>query len=318
MIAGMDVGIVYDERYLAHDTGPGHPERADRLRAIVEKLTADGLLDRVKRIDAKPAEVDAVTAIHGPRYVERVAEECERAPGYLDSLDTPICPESYETALLSAGGAIAAADAVMAGEVNRAFSMGRPPGHHAEKVQAMGFCLFNNIAIAAEHLVRRHGVERVAIVDFDVHHGNGTQHAFEDRGDVLFASTHEHPRFQFPGTGFEHETGNGAGAGVTLNVALLPGTGDAEARVAYEQKVLPKLDEFKPQVLMISAGFDAEADDPLGGLSWTADTFDWLTRELCAVADRHAEGRIVSTLEGGYNLASLARCVATYLTALLD
>ncbi len=318
MIAGMSVGLVYDERYLTHDTGHGHPERADRLRAIMEKLTEDGLLERLMRIEAKLAAVDAITAIHSPEYVERVAEQCASAPGYLDSLDTPICPASYEVALLSAGGAIAAADTVMAGTVQRAFSMGRPPGHHAERSQAMGFCLFNNIAIAAEHLVRAHGMERVAIVDFDVHHGNGTQHVFDQRGDVLFVSTHEHPRFQFPGTGFEHETGNGDGAGATLNVTLLPGTGDAEAREAYEKQVLPRLEAFEPQVLLISAGFDAEADDPLGGLAWTTDTFDWLAGKLCEVADRHAGGRVVSTLEGGYNLASLARCVSTYLRALLN
>jgi len=192
----------------------------------------------------------------------------------------------------------------------------RPPGHHAERDHAMGFCLFNNIALAAEHLVRRHGLERVAIADFDVHHCNGTQHTFYERADVLVASMHEHPRFQFPGTGFEHDTGSGDGCGATVNVALLPGSGDDLAYSAFNETILPAVERFEPQFMLISAGFDAIYNDPLGGLSLTHECFVWMAEQLRDAAARHCDGRIVSILEGGYNLDSLARCVSEHIDVL--
>ena len=314
----MNVGIVLDERFTRHDTGPAHPERPDRLRAITTHLTETGLRDKLDSIEPVSATVDQIAAIHPTAYIDRVREACETGAPVMDCPDTPICAESYALALDSAGSAIRCVDAVMSGEHSGAFSFGRPPGHHAEKSQAMGFCLFNNIAVAAAHAIAAHGHERVAIVDFDVHHGNGTQQAFYDRGDVFFASCHEHPRFQYPGTGFEHETGNGDGVGTTLNAPLLPGSGDAEARAAFTDKLLPALEKFAPQLLLVSAGFDADARDPLGNLNWSTDTFAWMTGRLIDLAQTHCRGRMVCVLEGGYNLEALSQGVGSVLGEMSD
>lgn len=316
--APRQLGLVHDKRYLDHDTGHGHPERADRLRAVMDRLESGGLLDTVTALGPRKAEPKELARVHSASYIDRVSLNCAQGATFMDSLDTPVCPDSYDVARLAAGGLLAAVDAVMAGDLTRAMCLPRPPGHHAEFDQAMGFCLFNNVAVAAAHLVGPHLLDRVAIVDFDVHHGNGTQHLFETRSDILFCSAHEHPRSQFPGTGFEYETGTGPGEGFTVNVPLMPRTGEDEAKAAFEGVILPKLDAYKPQFLLISAGFDAEADDPLGNLNWKPQTFDWITRRLGEVADKHCGGKIVSTLEGGYDLDSLARCVSVHLEALRD
>jgi acetoin utilization deacetylase AcuC-like enzyme len=312
----MALGLIYDDRFLAHDTGPGHPERADRLRAIIERLQRDGTLDKLRRLPFEPATIEAIERVHDASYIDRVRVACEEGRAHMDSPDTPICPPSYDIARLAVGGVLAATDAVMAGDVASAFCAVRPPGHHAERAQAMGFCLFNNIAIAAEHLIQRHGLRRVAIVDFDVHHGNGTQHTFEHRADVLFLSCHEHPRFQYPGTGFAKEHGKGRGHGSTHNVPLMPGADDRAAREAFEHHFLPELQSFHPDALLISAGFDAADGDPIGGLTWTADGFRWITDRLRESADHLCGGRIISVLEGGYNLDRLADGVAVHLDAL--
>ena len=313
----MAVGLIYHEAFLKHETGPTHPERPARLRAIMDRMAASGRLAALTELPFDAALPETLGVLHAPQYINRVRDACELGADHMDSLDTPICPASFESALLAVGGVRRAADAVMAGEVASAFCALRPPGHHAEKRMAMGFCLFANIALAAEHLVREHGLERVAILDFDVHHGNGTQHLFEERADVLFLSSHEHPRFQFPGTGFEHENGYGEGVGVTMNVPLLPGTGDDAFRNAYTQKLLPKLDSYRPQFILVSAGFDAHAADPLGGLDVTFEAFDWLTQQIIDAARRHCDGRIVSVLEGGYDLQALGECVDRHVGVLL-
>lgn len=315
----MSLGLIFDPRFCDHDTGGSHPERPDRLRAIIQRLDQGELAGRFERLAFEPCgNTDTLARVHDADYIEHVHERCAAGAPYLDSMDTPVCRASYDIACLAVGGALAAADAVMAGQVQRAFCAVRPPGHHAERSLAMGFCLFNNIAIAAEHLAAAHGIKRIAIVDFDVHHCNGTQHSFEHRADVLVVSSHEHPKFQFPGTGYEHENGVGEGLGATVNAPLLPGTDDAVMREAFESRLLPAIDAFKPQVLLVSAGFDAAAADPLGGLQWSNDAYGWITDRLVEIADRHSDGRIVSFLEGGYSLEALADGVELHLQRLSD
>lgn len=325
----MAVGFAYDERFLDHDTGGGHPERRERLPALVEALTERGLVQRMRAMDFGTLPTERLHHVHDPLYVEQVRDAFAEGVRQLDP-DTLISEASYDVARLASGAAVAAADAVMGrsgdgeagdsgdgGGLKRAFCAMRPPGHHAEHDRAMGFCLFNHIAVAADHLVRAHGLERVAIVDFDVHHGNGTQHTFEERADVLFVSIHQDPRTIFPGTGFAEETGRGAGEGFTLNVPMPPGSGDRDYREAFEGKVLPKVEAYEPQVLLISAGFDAAREDPLGQIELTDAAFAWMTQQLAALADRFAGGRIISLLEGGYDLQALGRDAATHVEALL-
>jgi acetoin utilization deacetylase AcuC-like enzyme len=236
--------------------------------------------------------------------------------GVLDQGDTPVSPISHEIALLSLGSALRAADAVMKNQVQRAFSAARPPGHHAEPQNAMGFCLFCNIAIAARYIQQIYGVEKIAIVDFDVHHGNGTQAAFEADPSVLFISLHQHPRTCYPGSGYAYEIGCDAGRGFTMNIPFDPGSDDDDYLRAIEQRVVPKLNEFRPQLLMISAGFDAHREDPLAQISLSDECFELMTRSLVAVANRHCDGKIVSILEGGYNLHALGRSVVRHLIGL--
>ena len=310
-------GLIYDERFLLHDTGAGHPERAGRLKAIVQRLKEDGAWDKLLHIPAEPAELKWIHRLHDERYVARLRSACERGDAIIDTADCPICPRTYEIALLAAGGALAGVDAIMQGRVANAFCALRPPGHHAERSSAMGFCFFGNVALAADYTIARHDVQRVAIVDFDVHHGNGTQHLLEERSDVLFISLHEHPDYLYPGTGFAEETGIGEGEGFTINLPIVPPAGDAEYRRLFETRVIPALDEFKPQFIVVSAGFDAAMDDPLAHMEVTAEGFAWMTRALLAAAKRHAGGRLLSCLEGGYDLNNLAAGVSAHMRELM-
>lgn len=312
----MNIGWIYHDDYLTHETGPGHPERPDRLRALVEAYEKAGLDEQVTRIAPRPVDPHELHAIHDPEYVKRVARACAAGERFMDTADTVICPVSYDVARLAVGGVLAAMRQVMDGKLDRSFATVRPPGHHAEHDSATGFCLFNSIAIAADAAVREYDLQRVAVVDFDVHHGNGTQHAFERRADVLFISIHQDPRTLYPGSGFEHERGIGDGEGYTLNIPMAPGSGDADYRRAFNDKILPTLDDYKPQLLLIDVGFDAAAEDPLANINLTADMFAWMTRRLGDIADQHSGGRVVSALEGGYDLGALARCGVAYLHAL--
>ncbi len=313
----MKVGLIHDGRCMAHDTGYGHPERAERMKALIGHFDDIGLTEKLVRLEFEAAGVEVMGRIHSPQYVERVRQSIETGKSHIDTPDVPVCAASWEVACLGVGGMIRACDAVTSGEVNRAFCAMRPPGHHAEYDKAMGFCLFNNVAIGADYLLEKDGINRVAIVDFDVHHGNGTQHAFERRKDVLFISLHEHPRFQYPGMGFEHETGEGKGEGYTLNVPLMPESNDATVKRVFEEKVLPALETYEPDVVMVSAGFDAATADPLGHLEFTREGYEYMTRELVGIANRFAKGRIISTLEGGYDLHALADCAAGHVETLL-
>jgi acetoin utilization deacetylase AcuC-like enzyme len=313
----MATGLIYHDDFLKHDPGAGHPERSDRLRAIVRGLREAGLWDRVNHLPFQACGIDEIALVHDRRYIDRVRNACEASETHIDSPDSAISPASYQVALLAAGGLLAAADAVAASRVRNAFCAVRPPGHHAERARSMGFCLFNNIAIAAEHLIQRRGVKRVAIVDFDVHHGNGTQHIFEHRSDVLFVSLHEHPACLYPGTGYEQEIGAGPGRGFTLNLPLPSNSGDETYRHAFEARVLPALDQFAPEFLLASAGFDAAAGDPLAHMQVSSAGFHWIAQSLKAAAERLCAGKIVSTLEGGYDLQSLSAGVAAYLAVML-
>src|SRR4051794_9396094 len=279
----MPLGFLSDPRYTEHLTGPHHPERSDRIRAIARAVREAGLVTSpdpfpefeidlglkplglpaaVELGPPEPVEERWLLTVHGHAYVERVRHISDIG-GVLDQGDTPAVPGSYETALLAVGGLLQCCDAVMRGRVPRAFAAIRPPGHHAEPDRPMGFCLFSNVAIAARYLQRQHGVERLAIVDFDVHHGNGTQAAFEDDPSVLFISLHQDPRTLYPGSGHGYEAGCGKGEGFTLNIPMTPGADDADYLAAFDTRVLPVLHTYRPQALLISAGFDAHHADPL-------------------------------------------------------
>jgi len=314
----MTTALIYDERFLDHKTGRGHPERPDRLRAVMQGLGDAGLLDRLVRIGFDPAGIEYIQHLHESVYVQRCFDDCRDNLPFIDTPDSAVCPASAEIALLAAGGVRAAARAVMAGEIDNAFCAVRPPGHHAEADESMGFCLFGNVALAADYLTRDHGLGRVAIVDFDVHHGNGTQHLLERRSDVLFISLHQDPATLFPGTGFANETGRAAGEGFTLNIPLAPGGGDEVYQHAFESIVLPKLMGYRPEFLFVSAGFDAAAEDPLAQMNVSAGGFEWMPRRLVQAANEHCAGRLVSVLEGGYDLDALARGVVGHVGALLE
>lgn len=313
----MQVGFAYHDNFLRHRTGPSHPERPARLQAIVDAVRSAGLDPHLARLSFQAAAPESVALIHEPAYVDLVRLACQEGLTFLGSQDTDICPDSYDVALLAVGAVVEACERVMAGDLQRAFCAVRPPGHHAERALAAGYCLFNNVAIAAEHLIRKHALKRVAIVDFDVHHGNGTQHAFQERSDVLFVSLHQHPATLYPGSGFAHETGQGVGEGFTLNVPMRPGSGDEEYRRAFDEQVLPRLEGYAPEFLLVSAGFDAVAEDPLAQINLRPESYRWMTEALVGVADGRCGGRLVSVMEGGYDLTALGRSVVAHIEAMI-
>ncbi len=313
----MPIGLIDDAVFKQHHPGTDHPDSPARLDVIRTALGDAALLDRLVHLDFHPATPQQLALVHEPAYVELVRMACEEGFGYIGDRDTAIGPYSYDAAIYAAGGALGAVDAVMNGQVNRVFCALRPPGHHAERDKAGGFCLFNHAALAAEHAIRAHGLERIAIVDFDVHHGNGTQSIFYDRPDVLYISLHEHPlSMKYPGTGFADEIGRGEGEGFTLNLFIPNGGNESDYRRALDEQVLPRLDAFAPQLLVLSAGFDAQPTESIAHVNLPPDGFEWLTRDLCAAADRHAAGRVVSVLEGGYELEPLGRCAAAHVRGL--
>jgi len=295
---------------LNHDTGYGHPESANRLRAIEDALAAPDF-KRLKREEAPRADLAAIERLHPKAYVEMVqAAIPARDHNWLDA-DTIVSPGSWEAALRATGATLYAVDQVMAGNADNAFCAVRPPGHHAEPSRAMGFCLFNSVAVAALHARAKHGAKRVAVVDFDVHHGNGTQAAFWTDQDLLYASTHQMPLF--PGTGALNETG----VGNIWNAPLAPGDDGEDFRAAFEGRILPALDAFAPDFLLVSAGFDAHIRDPLAQIRLLEPDFAWITEKLMEAAAKHTGGKLVSTLEGGYDLDALASSAAVHVKTLM-
>lgn len=313
------VGFISGPEFVEHYTGLGFPESPRRLAAIWERLQKDFLWDRLVHIDPRPASVEELLTVHDREYVELVRREVELGRAMLSTGDTHICPRSYDVALLAAGAGLSAVDAVCAGRVRSAFCAVRPPGHHAGPRRGMGFCIFNSAAVAARYAQRACGVARVLIADWDVHHGNGTQEAFYDDPSVFYFSTHQLGLYPMPltGMGDPRETGSGAGEGTTLNCPLQPGAGDAEIIAAFTDRLVPAMSDFAPELVIISAGFDSHRADPLALMGVTDEGFAALTEIVMEIADASAGGRIVSFLEGGYDLSALASAAAAHVTALM-
>ncbi len=307
-------GFFYDALFLEHDTGDGHPERPARLRAIVENLRSEPLWEELKHSAAKDCDPRWLAEIHPPSYISAIENACKSDRRSLDS-DTIICKRSFEVARRAVGSVVNACRMVVLGELDNAFCAVRPPGHHAEPERAMGFCLFNNVAVAAGYLQSQHNIERVSIIDWDVHHGNGTHAAFYSDATVHYTSLHQHPLY--PGTGFENETGEGEGEGFTLNIPLAGNSGDSEYMSCFADKVVPAIREFDPEFIIISSGFDAHLRDPLAGMNVTELGFRGMTKYALELARECCDGNLVSVLEGGYNLDALASSVHTHLNSLL-
>jgi acetoin utilization deacetylase AcuC-like enzyme len=309
----MSAGYVYNPVYLKHDTGQ-HVEVAARLEAIISHLEKTGLTSQLTLIEPRPATVDEIALVHRRDYIKEIEETARRGGGWLDP-DTVMSAGSYEAALYAAGGLIRAVEAVMGGEVDSAFALVRPPGHHATAGQAKGFCLFNNIAIAAKYALTEYKLERLLIIDFDVHHGNGTQEAFYDNPQVMYISTHQYPFY--PGTGSIEETGSGAAEGTNINIPLPAGCGDAEYLKVFEQIITPAAQRFNPQLILASAGYDGHRADPLAMMELTVAGFGQMTGVIKGLADELCGGHLAFTLEGGYDLNALAASVKATFDTLL-
>jgi len=306
-------------RYREHETGGGeHPEIQARLEEINQRL--QGLADFCKIIsrESLSAERHWLLNIHNEDYLLRFEETALSGVSYFGHPDNQLCYDTYEIALLAAGAGLNGIDMVEENPADVIFCSVRPPGHHAEKAMALGFCFLNNVAIAARYWQEKYERKRIAIIDFDAHHGNGTQAAFEESSEVFYISVHEHPTFSFPGTGYAEEHGSGPGLGATMNIPLLPGAGDIEVEKAFSRKIEPALNDFKPDAMLIGAGFDGHRLDDMSGLAYSSSLYNHLGRKISALAERHCEGRLVSILEGGYHLPSLGESFSEYCSGLLQ
>jgi len=311
-------GFLHDERYQLHLTGDYHPEMPERLNRVYRGIKEAGLLEKLIQIKASRADMKWIEQVHDERYILRFEAACLSGKSMFDSPDNQMCFDTYETALLAVGGILDAAGRVMEGKLDNAFCAVRPPGHHAEGAKAMGFCYFNNVAVAARYLQNHYAVQRVGIIDFDVHHGNGTQAIFEQDPNVYYYSIHEHPSFAYPGTGREFEYGSAAGQGFTKNTPVLPGKGDDEYKRLIKKDLIPAIDEFKPEVILVSAGFDAHEDDEMSGIKLSTEGFSWIMQRIVELGRRHSNGRIISVLEGGYSLERLPELAADHVGILLN
>ncbi len=307
--------LATDAACQTHDPGRGHPEQIARYAAVHEGLNAAGLLEKTRLTGPRALTREDLALAHAPQYLETAEREIRAGYDHLSTGDTNVCPASWDAAVKAAGCVVAATEAVVKGEAKTAFCLVRPPGHHATADKGMGFCVLNNIAIGAQFARKRLGIERVLIVDWDVHHGNGTQDIFYEDGSVFVFNTHQAP--WYPGTGPAHETGAGAGKGTTLNCPFPAGSGRAEILGAFESKLVPAMEAFRPGLVMISAGFDSRDGDPLGNFKLTDQDFADLTRLVRSIADKPAQGRVVSVLEGGYHLEGLASAATAHVRALL-
>jgi acetoin utilization deacetylase AcuC-like enzyme len=316
MASESKTGLLADPIYTKHDTGPNHPESPQRFEAVRSALTAAGLTKLMTPIESRVATEDELASCHGRDYIAIASRDVHAGRSELSTGDTAISAASLDVALRAAGGVLNAVDAVMRREVDNAFCAVRPPGHHARPDQGMGFCLFNNVAIAGRYAQRKYGIDRVLIVDWDVHHGNGTQDIFYEDPSVFFFSTHQWP--WYPGTGPASETGEGKAEGCTMNRPLPAGAGRQEVLGLFETDLRHAADHFQPDLVLISAGFDSRIGDPLGGFKLEDRDFADLTTLMLEIADRHASGRLVSVLEGGYNLSGLGTASTAHVKALLQ
>jgi len=310
-------GFLYDERYLLHDPGPYHPEVPARLKAIYNGIKDANLLPMLTLISATGADIKWIETVHEKDYINRFKEACLSGRKIFDSQDNQICPETYDTALLAVGGVLDTIDLIMKNKIDNAFCAVRPPGHHAEINKAMGFCYFNNVAIAARYLQKEWNIKKVGIVDFDVHHGNGTQHIFEQDPSVFYYSIHQHPSFGYPGTGREFEKGSGAGYEFTLNSPVLPDRGDSEYKKFFENNLFVAFETFKPEIIIASAGFDAHIDDNIADIRLSTEGFSWIMKKIVEMANSYSNGRLISVLEGGYSLNRLPELAKNHVEILL-
>lgn len=311
-------GLWLDLECNAHQTPPGHPERVERLTALAESFEAAKLFEQCQVIPPIAASDEMLTRVHTLDYIQRLQAACAANQPMIDSADCPLHPETERIARWVSGTMVVTAQAIMSGQLQRAFLAVRPPGHHAEVSLAMGFCYYNHVAVAARSAQAAQPGARIAIFDFDVHHGNGTQHIFEEDPSVFYVSTHGHPDTLYPGTGYQQETGRGEGGGTTLNLPLSPDSGDDAFLPILRERVIPSIRGFNPDLLILSAGFDAHADDPLGNLLLSDAAFASMTDELCELADEICASRVLSMLEGGYNLEVLKRCVPQHVQRLCE
>ncbi len=311
-------GFLFDQRYLLHDTGPYHPEVPERLQAIYQGIENGGLLPKLKMIGAERADLKSVESVHSTDYIHRFEEVCHAGKRTMDSPDNRMCADTYETALLAVGGVLKVVDLVMQDELDNAFCAVRPPGHHAEVSEAMGFCYFNNVAIAARYLQQHWHISKVGIIDFDVHHGNGTQHIFEKDASVFYYSIHQHPSFAYPGTGREFEKGSVDGYGYTKNTPILPGHGDEEYRKYLRRDLEPAFDEFQPDMILVSTGFDGHVDDDMSDVRLSTDAFSWIMKSIFQMAEKHSSGKLISILEGGYSLKRLPELACNHVRILMN
>lgn len=311
-------GFLYDERFRNHLTGPYHPESPERLTAIYQGIVQMGLLEHLTMIPARPAERLWIELVHDKDYVDRFDAACRDGQKTFDSPDNRMGPATFQAALLAVGGVLDTIDRVIAGEIDNAFCAVRPPGHHAERSKAMGFCYFNNAAIAAVYLQTKWLLQRVAIIDIDVHHGNGTQHIFEEDETVFYYSIHQHPSFAFPGTGRSFDCGEKRGVGYTFNATVLPGQGDTFYREAISGDLVTAMQRFRPEFVLVSLGFDAHEDDDMSDVSLTTEGYSWVMEQIVDIAARHADGKLISILEGGYDLNRLPELAGNHVQILLN
>jgi acetoin utilization deacetylase AcuC-like enzyme len=310
-------GLLYDERFLLHCTGPDHPEAPERLEYAYKGVVEGGLVDHLVHIKAVKGEEQWIEAVHSKEYLCRLRDACQCGMQEFDYPDNQMCDQTYDVVLHVTGGIIEAVRLVMEEKIDNAFCCVRPPGHHALSDKAMGFCYVNNVAVAAKYLLEHWGVKRIGIVDFDAHHGNGTQQIFEFDPCVFYYSIHEHPSFAFPGTGRDFDKGSDAGYGFTLNTPVLPGQGDRKYQELLERDLVPAFNAFAPEVILVSTGFDAHRDDVMSDMKVTTWGFSWMMHQVLMLADAHCNGRLISILEGGYCLEILPELVRNHIELLL-
>ena len=311
-------GFLYDERFLKHITSSYHPERPERLTAILSGIEKADLLPKLIKINAESADMKWIELVHEKSYIERFKTACLNGQTIFDCMDNSICKDTYDTAVLAVGGILKTCDMLMEGVIDNAFCAVRPPGHHAEVSEGMGFCYFNNVAVLARYMQSKWGIKKVGIIDIDVHHGNGTQHIFEQEPDIFYYSIHEHPSFAYPGTGREFETGKDEGEGFTKNNPILPGADINHYKKTLQKDCLPAFKEFKPEVFIISTGFDAHKDDDMSDINLSTEGFSWIMNEIVKMADKYANGRIISVLEGGYSLKRLGELAENHVKILIN